>query len=254
MPRLWHNGSPRLTCDNACHLRRGSKGGEDWAMAVGTPLYAPFDGTYRFHVAGTGGYTVTGIPSDSRLKELVAQVMHLSKSAGLVLGGASKFYREGTLLAYSGGRPGAPGAGSSTGPHEHAHGIISGKRGSMTTAISWARAQLAPKPTPTGDTDMLYLFTRDRDGTGTLWTLFNTATGKEKSTRSQATANRWALGFGPAKTVDVDVYIETRAIIQELAQTVSAGADVAPVLARLEELEDKIDAIPTTYVGQPKGA
>lgn len=146
MPRFFHSGSPPVTCDHACHRRRGSLGGEDFALAQGSPVYAPFSGTYRFHRAGTGGWTITGVPSDSRLRGYFAQVMHLSASAGLVLNGSSRYYPEDALIAASGGRPGHPGAGSSTGPHTHEHGVIHGVRVAMSAFI----AAIAAKITPAG--------------------------------------------------------------------------------------------------------
>lgn len=143
MPRLHHDGDPRLTCSHECHLARGnSLGGEDWGLDVGTPIKAPFDGTYRYHAAGTGGYTFTGIPADARLRGMVTQAMHNSRANGLTLGGSAKFFHEGHVLGWSGGAPGHPGAGTSTGPHTHQHGIANGVRIAMTAAVAWMLSRL----------------------------------------------------------------------------------------------------------------
>jgi len=256
MPRLFHNGSPRISCDDPCHKRRGSAGGEDFAVAVGTPVFAPVAGTYRFRSAGTGGWTITVVPADSRLRGWVLEVMHLSRSAGLVLGGASRYYPEGALIGYSGGRRGAPGAGSSNGPHTHEHAIIHGRRGGIRAAMALAVAIVnPPRPTRTGGTAMLYLHTKDRGGTANLWALINTATGKRKQTRSQAVANDWAASFGAAQTVPVARFTEAIEIVTELASTTDSSepVDLTPVTTRLDGLAEQIDQLPTTYVGQPKG-
>lgn len=161
MPRLWHDGNPVMTCDHACHRRRGSLGGEDFAVREGTPLKAPVAGTYRFHTNGTGGWTMTVIPADARLRGFVIQALHLSGAAHLALNAGQRYYDEGQIVAYSGGRVGHPGAGQSTGPHTHEHGIIAGVRTGIRDAIARARALLAPiiipatpsNPTPITDSD-----------------------------------------------------------------------------------------------------
>lgn len=110
-------------------------------MAVGTNLYAPFDGVVRFRTAGNGGWTTTITASDPRLQGLVVELMHLSGAVGLSLG-QSRTVREGEHVAESGGAKGHPGAGNSTGPHVHGHGILNGTRIPLTQAIAWANAQL----------------------------------------------------------------------------------------------------------------
>lgn len=57
MPRRPLAWPPRIVCDDACHKRRGSLGGTDYAVVVGTPVYAMFSGMARYRVAGTGGWT-----------------------------------------------------------------------------------------------------------------------------------------------------------------------------------------------------
>lgn len=54
MPRRPLAWPPRIVCDDACHKRRGSLGGTDYAVVVGTPVYAMFSGMARYRVAQAG--------------------------------------------------------------------------------------------------------------------------------------------------------------------------------------------------------
>lgn len=138
MPRRPLSWLPRISCDDRCHKNRGSLGGTDYAVGVGTPVYAMFSGMARFQVVGTGGWTVS-IRRDG--SNQVGQLMHLSRANGLTLGGASRHVNEGDLVAWSGGAKGALGAGSSTGPHLHAHVSVNGTRYGMEEYLAnpaWA--------------------------------------------------------------------------------------------------------------------
>ncbi|MEH0971850.1 M23 family metallopeptidase [Micromonospora sp. CPCC 205546] len=98
------------------HLRRGSLGGIDYGMGVGTALPACGAGTIQnIPYNGTGGHTVTIHHGDGYR----SQYMHLSQF--LLPDGAS--VGAGTVVGRSGGAAGAPGSGSSTGPHLHWHMI-----------------------------------------------------------------------------------------------------------------------------------
>lgn len=110
-----------ISDDWADHIRRGSAGGIDYVMPVGTPLPAPSDGFVTFLPNnGTGGHTATIRRADGTR----TQYMHLSRFVG-----AARTVRAGEIVGYSGGAKGAPGAGSSTGPHLHTHDLTaSGKR------------------------------------------------------------------------------------------------------------------------------
>ena len=98
------------------HLNRGSLGGIDYPMPVGTALPAAGGGTIQnIPNNGTGGHTVTIYhPNGYR-----TQYMHLS--AFVLANGAS--IGPGGTVGRSGGAAGAPGSGSSTGPHVHWHMI-----------------------------------------------------------------------------------------------------------------------------------
>lgn len=225
MPDVFHHGRPYMTCDHKCHLRRGSLGGEDWAIPVGTPLYAPVSGTYRYHRAGTGGYTFTGIPADARLKGITFQAMHNSRAYQLTLDGPARYIVEGHLLGWSGGAYGAPGSGSSTGPHTHQHGTLNGKRIPMTEAVKWMRSQISTAPTKPSrqaetETDMRLV---RRDGTATPeWSLFHPSLrgdddlqrGYIVTTRVEVArgwARTWDNGFGREKGEPRNTYVEMQA-------------------------------------------
>lgn len=98
------------------HIDRGSLGGIDYPMGVGTGVPACGSGTVgNIPYNGTGGHTVTIYhPNGYR-----TQYMHLSEfllAEGTAVGA-------GAIVARSGGAAGAPGSGSSTGPHLHWHMI-----------------------------------------------------------------------------------------------------------------------------------
>ena len=108
------DGNYRISCDWTCHVTRTppSGGGTDYAMSVGTPIIAAFDGvlTNRPPVQ----YPASGnVAILTRADGLAFYHLHLSR---FVTPGN---YREGDVIGYSGGAVGAPGSGSSTGPHVH---------------------------------------------------------------------------------------------------------------------------------------
>lgn len=118
MPSRPLTGSPRISCDHACHLRRGSAGGTDYAVPVGTPVLAPFAGKVTRSTHPFGGWRVN-VRNDAGHD---FWGMHLSGWIDL----DDDQVTELTPIAYSGGAKGHPGAGSSTGPHLHAHVTVNG--------------------------------------------------------------------------------------------------------------------------------
>ncbi len=96
------------------HIDRGSLGGIDYGMGVGTALPAAGGGVVtNIPYNGTGGHTVT-IQHDNGYR---TQYMHLSQfslASGTRVG-------MGAVVGLSGGAAGAPGSGNSTGPHLHWH-------------------------------------------------------------------------------------------------------------------------------------
>ena len=106
----------------AQHVARGSLGGIDFVAGVGTPVLAPTDGRLEnVQSTGTAGWYVKFWHQDGSGKR--DEFMHLSRFVN------AGYYKQGDVIGYSGGKAGAPGAGSSTGPHIHWHLILSnGKR------------------------------------------------------------------------------------------------------------------------------
>lgn len=101
------------------HIARGSAGGIDYAVGVGTPIPAPCDGRLEnIPNNGQGGHTANLHHADGSYD----QFMHLSKFA------QPGPHKQGDIIGYSGGAAGAAGAGSSTGPHVHWHLIRGGRR------------------------------------------------------------------------------------------------------------------------------
>ena len=101
----------------AAHRSRGSLGGIDYAVGVGTPIPAPCNGRLQnIPYNGSGGHTATFFHEGDGLGAgWRDQYMHLSQFVG------EGYYKAGDIIGYSGGRAGADGAGSSTGPHVHHH-------------------------------------------------------------------------------------------------------------------------------------
>jgi len=105
----------RISDDWAAHRARGSLGGIDWATPVGTPIHSPVPGTVTYEAGnGSGGYIITLALKDSPGYKM--QFLHCS-----AFNGGNRSVNAGELLGYTGGAAGAPGAGSSTGPHVHVH-------------------------------------------------------------------------------------------------------------------------------------
>lgn len=98
------------------HIDRGSLGGIDFGMGVGTELPACGGGVVsNIPENGTGGHTVT-IQHDNGYR---TQYLHLSQ---FLLDNGTRV-GAGGIVGLSGGEPGAPGSGESTGPHLHWHMI-----------------------------------------------------------------------------------------------------------------------------------
>lgn len=98
------------------HIDRGSLGGIDYGMGVGTGLPAAGGGVVtNIPYNGTGGHTVS-IQHDNGYR---TQYMHLSQFS---LANGTRIGMGG-VVGLSGGAAGAPGSGNSTGPHLHWHMI-----------------------------------------------------------------------------------------------------------------------------------
>lgn len=105
----------KIVCGFACHQKRGSSSpGVDFAFPVGTPVVTPVSGVLHTHAAtgSQAGYYVELKTSDG----YIVHFNHLSKFRDGLDG---KTVSAGTVIGYSGGVPGTPGAGNSTGAHLH---------------------------------------------------------------------------------------------------------------------------------------
>ncbi|MEU8422319.1 M23 family metallopeptidase [Micromonospora sp. NPDC048835] len=119
------------------HLRRGSRGGIDFGMGVGTALPACGAGTIQnIPNNGGGGHTVTIHHADGYR----SQYLHLSQF--LLADGSS--VGAGTIVGRSGGAAGAPGSGSSTGPHLHWHMI--NPSGALISPLVYIQQNPADQP------------------------------------------------------------------------------------------------------------
>lgn len=103
-----------VTSSWADHIARGSLGGIDYGMSVGTPLPASRAGWIRnIPFNGTGGHTVV-VTSPGGWSTVYMHLSSFTPARGVQVG---------DIIGYSGGAIGTPGAGGSTGPHLHAHDI-----------------------------------------------------------------------------------------------------------------------------------
>jgi hypothetical protein len=120
------------------HLNRGSLGGIDFGMPAGTNLPACGAGTVtNTPFNGTGGHTVT----IQHANGYRSQYLHLS--AFTLANGTA--VAAGAIIGRSGGAAGAPGSGSSTGPHLHWHMI--NPAGTRIDPLAYIAANPAP-PAP----------------------------------------------------------------------------------------------------------
>jgi len=107
--------SGRLTCDQACHLARGSLGGEDRYHLAGSPVLVPWDAVVTYGMYNDGASFVQFKYPHGWAHQLIhvqgdGRVPQWSEQAA------------GTRVALSDGRPGTFGAGTSDGAHMHFQG------------------------------------------------------------------------------------------------------------------------------------
>lgn len=139
------DGKYPITCNWACHRARGSAGGTDYGMMVGTPILASFSGTlFSFYETATN-LNKASLTSDAN-PALVFWHLHLSAFV------PNGHYNEGDIIGYSGGRYQAHGSGTSTGPHLHVHayynGVIHDVHDYFTVPAGLPGTPITPTPTP----------------------------------------------------------------------------------------------------------
>jgi hypothetical protein len=218
--RAFFDGTYTLTASHEQHIARAqdppSPGGEDWAVPYNTPLRAPFTGTCIMRDRGTGGWTITCTPDDVRLRGLAVEVMHVAGGKGdLELDGPPVRFLEGQQIGNSGGRPGDPGAGLSTGPHVHAHGLLNGRRIAFTTALRWGTERTDDDmPTPAEIAAAVWKTTVRRGGRD-IPAIQELADAKTIALRNEAklTALAKAAGIDPAQLDRI-----ADAVVEEIAE------------------------------------
>lgn len=110
----WYGSNP------AHYAQYGQAGhnGIDFAVPVGTKVYAPHEGIIKIKKTA-GGYgrhiTITSLPYKDNTRR-VSTLAHLSSSLNLFDG---QFVSARDVVALSGGAKGTDGAGDSSGPHLH---------------------------------------------------------------------------------------------------------------------------------------
>lgn len=128
-----------ISDDWAAHRARGSLGGTDWSTPVGTPIYAPNPGQVTYEYGkGSGGYFISLALANS--PGYVMQFLHCSAFEG-----GNRYVAEGELIGYTGGAKGAPGSGSSTGPHVHVH--LVDPNGVREDVLPWFATTASPTST-----------------------------------------------------------------------------------------------------------
>lgn len=243
MARRPLNGNPRISCDNACHLSRGSAGGTDYAVVVGTPVYAPFAGKvvrqihplsgWRIGVLAPNGHDFWGFHLSGWVAATGAQVS------------------EGQLIAYSGGAVGHPGAGSSTGPHLHAHVSVRG--------VIWGMEEYLASPAGGGGNaitnpkgkSMTTLF---KQNNANRWALAGDSPGTpanwQESTSASFAASLEKV-HGPAVDVTPESFTNRRAWYQQPLNTASNATVAIDYEALAEALAGVITTAPSaTEVAQ----
>ena len=144
MHNPWDGNWP-LVCDWECHLGRGSAGGDDYAMPVGTPVTAAFSGTLRNVYDATQNLNKAELTADHDPK-LSFYHLHVSRFA------PAGHYDEGDVIAWSGGAPGAHGSGTATGPHLHVNAFYAGVIRDVHDYFT-STASTETKPIPAAEQD-----------------------------------------------------------------------------------------------------
>jgi len=146
-----------MPCSFQEHLDRGSAGGVDFAVSVGSPIFAPTRGRVRNWRNASAGNAVDFFHIDDNWVEtdFLDQFMHL-KDGGFVAEGV---YNPGDIIGYSGN------TGSSTGPHVHWNARLNGR-----VVRQWEYFREDPKPPPpvnkaqeVARLEMIYIFCQENN-------------------------------------------------------------------------------------------
>lgn len=172
------------SCDWTCHAAKHEADlGDDFPMAVGTPIPAPFPGTLANEIRQESPVLyIARITSDVN-PSVVVEFMHLSKF------NAGQHYGAGETIGWSGGAKGAVGSGQADGPHLHVNAVVNG-------ALEPIRSILDLPLNPTEDGMFLALDPTQKrpDGTALYWVCGNGPAYEFTGTQQQAADFVTALG------------------------------------------------------------
>lgn len=235
MARRPLNGNPRISCDHQCHLRRGSAGGTDYAVGVGTPVYAPFAGRVVRQIHPLSGWRVGILAPNGH------DFWGFHLSGWVAPNGAQA--EEGQLIAHSGGAIGHPGAGSSTGPHLHAHVTVNGVVWGMEEYLSRFAGGGGNIIDPKKGNEEMRLVKYKKNGKNT-WARFTGFTIRE--TQDNDEAARWNSMTETANSRDSNVAQILAWWADEAAQNIAAiaasvGQPVVDVEALSQSIVSKLD-------------
>lgn len=198
------DGDYRLTSDWEDHLARGSEGGHDYAMAVGTILPALFTGRVERYSSASGGISLRLV----KLNGDGVRYLHLSK----YIAPEGALVMQGRAIAYSGNSGSA-----TTGPHLHIHGIKNGIRVPYFDVLE----SLPVPPQVESEDEMKPVIFRRINSGGAEWSLMAPwIVGGYIITTDPAKGLAWermyARGSGTANNVDRAGYIAA----QDVARTI----------------------------------
>jgi murein DD-endopeptidase MepM/ murein hydrolase activator NlpD len=130
-----------MPCSFDEHLARGSRGGVDFAVSVGSPVFAPTLGVVENATNSSAGNYVNfrHIGDNGQPTGFYDQFMHLSRFV------APGWYQPGSIIGYSGN------TGSSTGPH--IHWDLVNPQGKVVRQWEY----FTNEPTSSGDDEMKYV-------------------------------------------------------------------------------------------------
>lgn len=89
------------------------------------------------------------------------------------------------------------------------------------------------------DPTMRHLFCRDQGGTGTLWTLLNTATGEIIQTRDGSIATTWNAAWG-TRTVDVQSFLNALDAVRKTTTTNATAGALAALDKQITDLRTEL--------------
>lgn len=104
-----HKGAPSASTRKFYNYHEGT----DYGTPAGTPIKPQFKGIYKGSINDQTGYGTRAVIYNPQTNQ-TEYLSHLSKLAGLQPG---QEFQPGTTIGYTGGIPGTPGAGNTTGQH-----------------------------------------------------------------------------------------------------------------------------------------